>query len=200
MIVDLLGYYTPTDTATAGRFEPLPAPTRVMDTRRAATFAPGETRTFTVPGAAGASAVAINLTSVTDAPGFWQVYAQGSPAPGTSNLNSPAGISAAIANQAIVTVDAAGAISIYSQSGGDLIIDLVGTYTGAAAPASTTGLFVPMTTPTRIVDTRIAGPESTRRHDPPSMHASFEVRSPTTRRSVDATCRPWCSTPPRSTR
>jgi peptidoglycan hydrolase-like protein with peptidoglycan-binding domain len=155
VIIDLLGYYTPTATATAGRFAPLAAPKRVLDTRGWGRFAAGETRTFAVPGAAGANAVAVNLTSVTTAPGFWQVYANGSSRPATSNLNSPPGIFAAIANQAIVGVDASGSISIFSQSGGDLIIDVVGTYTGAAAPNGTAGLFVPMSTPTRIVDTRV---------------------------------------------
>ena len=175
VIVDLLGYYTPADTATAGRFEPLRAPTRVLDTRGAATFSAGETRAFTVPVAAGASAVALNLTAVTNTPGFWQAYAQGSPAPATSNLNSPAGQSAAIANQAIVTVDANGAISIFSENGGDLIIDLVGTYTGDTAPSSTTGLFVPMSTPTRIVDTRIAALNPLGGTTRPPMNGTFEV-------------------------
>ena len=155
VIVDLLGYYTAADTATAGRFESLPAPTRVMDTRRVATFAPGETRGFTIPGAAGANAVAVNLTSVTTRPGYWQVYPMGGAVPATSNLNSPSGGNAVAANQAIVTVDAGGGINIYSEQGGDLIIDLVGTYTGAGAPASSVGLFVPTTSPTRIVDTRV---------------------------------------------
>ena len=58
-----------------------------------------------------------------------------------------------MANQAIVTVDPSGTVNIFSEQGGDLLIDLVGTYTGAAAPSSTAGLFVPMTAPTRIVDT-----------------------------------------------
>lgn len=154
VIVDLLGYYTPAASATAGRFQALPAPSRILDTRRVATFFPGETRSFTVPGAAGASAVAINLTAVTNNAGYWQVYPQGGAVPATSNLNSPSGPNGTIANQAVVTVDAAGAISIYSEAGGDLIIDLVGTFTGAGAPDSTEGLFVPMTSPTRIVDTR----------------------------------------------
>ena len=106
VIVDLLGYYTPADTATAGRFQALPAPTRVMDTRNVAPFKPGEARNFTVPGAAGASAIAVNLTAITGNPGYWQAYPQGTPAPATSNLNSPPGIFAIAANQAIVTVDA----------------------------------------------------------------------------------------------
>ncbi len=156
VIVDLLGYYTSADTATAGRFQALPAPTRVLDTRNVATFAQGETRNFTIPGAAGASAVALNLTAVTAVGGYWQVWPQGGAQPATSNLNSPAGWGAVAANQAIVTVDAAGAISIYSESGGDLLIDVVGSYTGASAPADTVGLFVPMISPTRIVDTRVA--------------------------------------------
>ena len=156
VIVDLLGYYTPAVSATAGRFSPLPAPARALDTRGVARFGAGETRTFTVPGAAGASAVALNLTSVTTAPGYWQVFAKGSAQPATSNLNSPPGIFAVVANQAIVTVDTAGRISIFSQAGGDLIIDVVGTYTGTSAADGTSGLFVPMNTPTRIVDTRVA--------------------------------------------
>ena len=175
VIVDLLGYYTPAETATSGRFRPLAAPTRVMDTRGAATFAAGETRRFVVPGAAGASAVAVNLTASTTGPGYWQVFPNGSPVPATSNLNSPSGIPAVIANQAIVAVDAAGAISIYSENGGDLIIDLVGTYTGAGAPASSTGLFVPMTAPTRIADTRIAALSPTGTTSAVVPGGSFEV-------------------------
>ncbi|HYN33890.1 MAG TPA: peptidoglycan-binding protein [Ilumatobacteraceae bacterium] len=175
VIVDLLGYYTAADTATAGRFEALAAPTRVMDTRRVATFAPGETRAFTIPGAAGANAVAVNLTSLTTTPGYWQVYPTGGAAPATSNLNSPAGFNAVVANQAIVTVDAGGSINIFSEQGGDLLIDLVGTYTGAGAPASTIGLFVPTTSPTRIVDTRSAALNPLGGATRPEPASTFEV-------------------------
>ncbi len=155
-IVDLLGYYTLADSSAAGRFEPLSAPSRVLDTRRVSTFGAGETRTFAVPGAAGASAVAINLTALTTRPGYWQLYPQDGTVPFTSNLNSPPGTNAIVANQAIVPVNAAGGITIYSEGGGDLLIDLVGTFTDGSAPVTTDGLFVPLTSPTRIVDTRIA--------------------------------------------
>jgi peptidoglycan hydrolase-like protein with peptidoglycan-binding domain len=155
-IVDLLGYYTPAASATAGRFQPLAAPTRVLDTRGVATFNAGESRSFTVPGAAGASAVAVNLTAITGNSGYWQLYPQGGAVPTTSNLNSPSGFAAVAANQAIIPVDAAGGVTIFSEGGGDLLIDLVGTFTSATAPASADGLFVPLTTPTRIVDTRVA--------------------------------------------
>jgi lipoprotein-anchoring transpeptidase ErfK/SrfK len=175
VIVDMLGYYTPAASATVGRFAPLPAPRRVLDTRGLGPFGAGETRNFTVPGAAGASAVAVNLTSVTLAPGYWQVFASGSPRPATSNLNSPPGIFAVAANQAIVPVDATGSISIFSQSGGDIIIDVVGTYTGAAAADSTAGLFVPMNTPTRMVDTRLPAMNPLGGATRPSPGWRFEV-------------------------
>ena len=174
-IVDLLGYYTATDTATSGRFEALPAPTRVLDTRGIANFAPGETRNFTIPGAAGASAAAVNLTSVTARPGYWQLYPQGGAKPATSNLNSPPGIQAIAANQAIVSVDPSGGITIFSEAGGDLIIDLVGTYTGDSAPAGTDGLFVPAASPTRIVDTRLAALNPLGETTRPEPGWSFEV-------------------------
>ena len=154
VIVDLLGYYTPTVSSTSGRFTPLAAPSRVLDTRDGTLFGQGEARTIAIPGAAGASAVALNVTALSVLPGFWQLFAAGSAAPTTSNLNSPTGLGAIVANQAIVPVDAAGAITVFSQSGGHLLIDLVGMYTGTGAADSSDGLFVPLGTPTRIVDTR----------------------------------------------
>ncbi len=175
VVVDFLGYYTPAASATSGRFQALGAPQRVFDTRESVILAPGETRDFTVPGAAGASAVAVNLTAVSVAEGYWQAYAQGTTAPATSNLNSPPGLFAIVANQAIVPVDAAGTLTIFSQSGGHLIIDLVGTYTGAGAPSGTDGLFVPMTSPTRIVDTRVAGLNPLGGTTRPAQGARFEV-------------------------
>ena len=154
VLVDMLGYYAPTAAATAGRFVPLAAPSRMLDTRsNGSVFAAQETRTFTAPGATGASAVALNVTAIGAAAGFWQVFPAGTTAPSSSNLNStsPGHVSA---NQVIVPVNAAGQFSVYSQSGGDLLLDIVGTFTGAAAPSSSDGLFVPLTTPTRFLDTR----------------------------------------------
>lgn len=156
VVVDMLGYYAPTAAATSGRFVPLAAPSRMLDTRAtAAAFAGGETRIFAAPGAAGSSAVALNVTAIGAAAGFWQVFPAGTTAPTSSNLNSAAAghISA---NQVIVPVDAAGQFSVFSQTGGDLVIDIVGTFTDATAASSTAGLFVPLATPTRFLDTRVA--------------------------------------------
>ncbi|MEO6123465.1 MAG: L,D-transpeptidase family protein [Ilumatobacteraceae bacterium] len=156
VLVDMLGYYSPTDAATSGRFIPLAAPSRMLDTRTTTTpFTAGQTQTFTAPGAAGSAAVALNVTAIGAAAGFWQVFPAGTTPPTSSNLNSAAAghISA---NQVIVPVDAAGQFSVFSQTGGDLVIDIVGTFTGDTAPSSTVGLFVPLSTPTRFLDTRIA--------------------------------------------
>jgi hypothetical protein len=83
------------------------------------------------------------------------VFQAGTPVPATSNLNST-GAGAVSANQVIVPVDAAGNISVFTTAGGDVIVDVIGTYTSAAAPDATDGLFVPLATPTRFLDTRTA--------------------------------------------
>jgi hypothetical protein len=154
LIVDLLGYYTPAASSTGGRLQPLPSPSRLLDTRPDKTgLAPDETRTINIPHAVGAAAVALNITTIAWQGGYWQVFQAGTPVPATSNLNST-GAGAVSANQVIVPVDAAGNISVFTTAGGDVIVDVIGTYTSAAAPDATAGLFVPLATPTRFLDTR----------------------------------------------
>lgn len=156
VVVDVLGYYAPVASATAGRFVPLAAPSRMTDTRTTSSpMLAGETRDFTAPGAAGSSAVALNVTAIGTNPGYWQVVPKGATLPNSSNLNTifPGQTTA---NQVIVPVDADGRFSVFSLQGGEVIIDVVGTFTGATAPLSTDGLFVPLDTPTRFLDTRSA--------------------------------------------
>ena len=157
VIVDMLGYYESAATATAGRFVPLTKPARMLDTRDSSSpLAAGQTRTQSVSGAAGAAAAVLNVTTIGSNPGYWQVFAAGSSPPVTSNLNTMfAG--QIIASQVIVPLDATGRFSVYSDAGGHLIIDVVGTFTGASAPSSTNGLFVPLATPRRFFDTRVQG-------------------------------------------
>jgi len=47
-------------------------------------------------------------------------------------------------------------MNVYSSAGGHLIVDVIGYFTGASAPANSDGLFVPMT-PVRRLDTRQSG-------------------------------------------
>jgi LPXTG-site transpeptidase (sortase) family protein len=156
IVVDVFGYYAPAGAATAGRFVAV-APRRAIDTRTGRTpLAPGAIAhvPFDAILPADASAVVANLT-VTEAkaPGYWTAWPAGGPRPLTSNLNSTAA-GQTVANQIIVPVGA-GAIDVYSQSGGHVLVDVTGYFTGAGAPSSGAGLYVPVT-PTRVLDTRTA--------------------------------------------
>jgi L,D-transpeptidase catalytic domain/Putative peptidoglycan binding domain len=158
LIVDFLGYYAPATAATAGRFTPLAAPQRFVDTRQPGQSAlfPTSTIEYRAPGAAGASAVVLNVTVVALSGGFWTVFPSGQPVPDASNLNVsyPGHV---VANQVIVPVDADGDFSVYTYGGGHAIIDLIGSFTGASAPSSTAGLFTALDRPTRFLDTRSTG-------------------------------------------
>jgi LPXTG-site transpeptidase (sortase) family protein len=156
VVVDVFGYYAPAGSATAGRFVPV-GPQRAFDSRTGGmAVAPGATAHVAFAGIlpADASAVVANLT-VTEATaaGYWTAWPTGAPRPATSNLNSAAA-GQTIANQIIVPV-AAGGIDVFSQSGGHLVVDVTGYFTGPKAPSSNAGLYVPAT-PTRVLDTRTA--------------------------------------------
>ena len=160
LIADVQGYYTPAASAQAGLFRPV-TPTRLLDTRspnaiRTGPVAAGGQVDLDVAGIAGlpadATAAALKVT-VTEsaASGFWTVFPSGTVPPTASNLNVE-GAGGTIANQ-VLTPLSGGRASIFSQSGGQLIVDLVGWFTGPSTPANDVGLFVPVT-PSRLLDTR----------------------------------------------
>jgi LPXTG-site transpeptidase (sortase) family protein len=157
LVVDAFGVYQAAAQATAGRLVPL-APTRVFDTRsNHAPLMAGDSRTVDLTAVVPrtAAAVVLNLTvTTTPAPGFFTVWAAGGERPNTSNLNV-ASSGETVANQVIVPMHD-GAVNIFSQSGGDVIVDVDGYFTGDDAPVSSDGLFVPVT-PTRLLDTRAPG-------------------------------------------
>jgi hypothetical protein len=159
LIADVQGYYAPVSSSSAGRFKPM-TPNRVLDTRlsnaiHTGPVAPGQTvdidfRPWGV--ADDAIAVVLNVTvTAATAPGYWTAFAAGTERPVASNLNvtTPG---QTIANQVITPV-AGGAATFFSQSGGALIVDIAGYYTGASTVVGTDGLFVPVS-PYRLVDTR----------------------------------------------
>ena len=173
LVADVPGYYLPAAAAQAGRFVPL-TPTRLLDTREAnsiqqGALAPNQAITVNVAGLAGlptdAAAAALKVT-VTDstASGYWTVYPTGSARPTASNINVD-GAGTTIANQVLARLSG-GKATVYSQSGGQVVIDLVGWFTGASAASSDSGLFVPVT-PTRLLDSRqppltgVPGPNGT---------------------------------------
>jgi hypothetical protein len=155
VVVDMLGAYERSDATAAGRFLPLASPTRILDTRNFLTLNPVSTTEVHVPDTHGASAAVLNVTTIATAAGYWTVFPADSTPPVAANLNSlyPFHV---VANQVIVPLNADGDFNVFSQSGGHLIVDLVGLMTGPSAPVSTDGLFVPLSSPTRFLDTRDA--------------------------------------------
>ncbi len=159
VVVDLVGYYTPSATATStGRLVSRPAPTRIYDSRNSSVMIAGETRTISVPDSisSSTSAVVLSVTVIGLSEGYWQVFPSGNNKPDSSNLNSFA-IGAISANQVITSVNQNGQVDVYSSGGGHVIVDLVGSFTGSNAPQSTDGLFVPLDSPSRFLDTRATG-------------------------------------------
>ncbi|MBI5090680.1 MAG: DUF4394 domain-containing protein, partial [Actinobacteria bacterium] len=157
LIADVLGYYAP-PTATSGRFTAL-SPTRLADTRTSgAKLGVGGTVTVPVLGqqgvpATGVSAVLVNVAGTeAAAPGFVTVYASGTARPATSNLNLEMTGSTA-SNLAIVPVGADGSVTVFSQSGTHIIVDVAGWFGDATSKGGYSGLFVPVS-PSRVLDTR----------------------------------------------
>ena len=167
LLADVLGYYQPTASASAGRLVPLP-PTRLLDTRGGGSIGysgdkPGAGTTVTLPIAGtggvpptGAIAVVLNVTATeADGFGYVTVYPDGD-APVASNLNLQyAGQT--IANQVIVRLGGDGAIRLFTYGSTHLLADVVGWFTDATAKASSDGLFVPVS-PYRVLDSRSAAP------------------------------------------
>ena len=106
--------------------------------------------------ASGASAVAMVLTG-TDAVGggFATAWPTGQALPNASVLNLAPGDTRA--NLVVVPIGAGGKVSLQTSLGMHLIADVAGWFTNASQPASTSGLFVPIT-PTRLLDTPPARP------------------------------------------
>jgi hypothetical protein len=151
--VDLTGVFVTASSSRSGRFTPV-APRRVIDTRDSAALAAGGELDVPLPAgvAADAVAVALTITSVGErAPGYLSARPAGSPPTATSFVNVN-GSGQAVAASTIVPVSASG-LTIGSHSGGHVIVDLLGWFTGPSAPASSTGLFVQIV-PARILDTR----------------------------------------------
>jgi hypothetical protein len=158
LLMDVAGYWLPATTATSGRFSPT-TPVRVLDTRSGSKPAPRATVNATVAGGssgvpADASAVAVTITAAdATGAGFITAWAAGQPRPDASNVNLP-GAGAIVPNLAIVPVGAGGQISLFTDAGTHLLVDVAGWFSGSSAASSDEGLFVPVS-PKRLVDSRV---------------------------------------------
>lgn len=156
LVIDVQGYFA-TSSAGGDLFASV-GPIRLIDTRvqpLSRPFAGSITRVNT--GAApGTSAVLVNLTMVDgQQPGYITADRCGALVAGPqtrSSGNHPT--STAIANLAVVPVDADGAFCIYNQQPVNLVVDLQGAFAG---PPSTGLKFTP-SEPLRKLDTRVGVP------------------------------------------
>ncbi len=152
-------------TASSGQYVAM-TPVRVLDTRSSLGFAPmgpNSTSSLQITGANGIPATNvvavvgnITVTGATSG-GYLAAFPAGGAVPYVSNVNFTAGQT--VANLATVPVSSTGMISfhsyLYNQAAGgsvQVIFDVQGYYSSAIANGS--GLYVPLSNPTRIADTR----------------------------------------------
>jgi hypothetical protein len=78
-----------------------------------------------VPASTAATAVVLNVTVTgTAGNGYVTVFGSGTARPATSSLNYVRGQT--VANQVIAKVGSDGKVSVYTQTGADIIVDVVG--------------------------------------------------------------------------
>jgi hypothetical protein len=163
----------PTAAADAepSRYVPLPTPTRVLDTRPTSPIGPAaligdrwpgrivDVPVNRIPGAdpAVVTAVAANVTVVAaDQPGYTQAFPTGrATLAGFSNSNIDTG-NQTRPNFMVIPVGRDGTLSIYSTSGGDLLVDVLGTFEATDGPVGA-GRLVDLPVARRVLDTRAVG-------------------------------------------
>ena len=164
VIVDLFGYYAPSNSASPmGRYVPL-TPSRLMDTRNGTgtclnSTTPQSTACHPLSGnqtdmlavtnrggvpLTGVNSVELNVTVVNPSnAGYLTVYTTGTSQPTVSNLNFSAGET--ISNRVIVA-PGSGYVSIYNFSGNvDVVVDVNGWYNDGAAATTPGYIFTPIT-------------------------------------------------------
>jgi len=113
-----------------------------------------------MPEAVPADAEAVVMTLTADQ-GLATGYIQAVPTGGATPLGASSNINIdrtgeTMADTVIVPLGADGTVTLLTQSGAHLVVDVVGYFTGTSAPSATTGLFIPIP-PTRVRDTRVTG-------------------------------------------
>lgn len=170
--VDVTAAFVPADSATAGRFVPLPAGRRLLDTRTASRPTADAVTNISLPDGvpADATAVAVTITATgTQNRGFFTLYPASTDRPNASALNID-GLGQFRTATAIVPVNEGG-FDIYQSLGSHLVVDMTGWFTGDSAESSTEGLYVPVA-PVRLRDTR---PEASPIHPGGSIEIPLAV-------------------------
>ena len=138
----------------ASQYTSLASPARLVDTRLSTKVAPGGTLVVGVAGTNGipanATAAVLNVTvTQPDGGGFTTVFPTGSALPTTSTLNVD-GTGQTRAALTTVPLGSNGSVSVFSERGSQIIVDVVGYYGPAVSAA---GRLVPLA-PSRLLDTR----------------------------------------------
>ncbi|MBV9769909.1 MAG: SBBP repeat-containing protein [Bryobacterales bacterium] len=179
VIIDISGYFAPSNTPQGMEFYPL-TPCRIADTRNAdgpfggPEMTAQQTRSFPVASSscnvpALAQAYSLNMTVVPSGYlAYLSVWPDGESQPLVSTLNDTTG--AVVANAAIVPAGANGAVDVFVNNTSNVIMDMNGYF---APPGNTGALYFYPVTPCRVVDTRaISG--FTGSFGPPSLAAQVE--------------------------
>ena len=170
VLVDVVGFFDVTTggASTFGRYVPT-NPAVAADT---ATPSGGSNLYSRTPGAAnesvvnvslagrfgitsGANAVALLVTAVgatTASGGHITVVPQGAAVPSTSSVNVN-GLADVRTNLVVVPLGGDGSVDVRLRSVANVVVAVVGSFTGSGAPSSTAGAFVAIA-PSRAVDTR----------------------------------------------
>lgn len=171
VIVDVVGFFDVASVSAAGRLTPL-GPARAADTRQPISdtnlysrAAAGGDTTVNVPLAgrldvtSAVSAVVLTVTALSDVgadEGFVTVYPGGGSLPSISNVNTSANGDRR-ANLVVVPLGADGSVDLRLHVVTDVIVDVVGAFTGSSATVDSAGLYR-MIAPSREVDTRTSTP------------------------------------------
>lgn len=161
VVIDINGYFDSQNAAALPFFTLTPC--RIVDTRNpngpfgGPALQPNGPRSFNLPAGgcnepASAQAYSLNATVVPSGPlGFLTLWPSSQPQPLVSTLNSPDG--RVVANAAIVSAGASGAVSAFAAGTTSLVLDTNGYFgpTGNTPALS----FFPIT-PCRVTDTRNA--------------------------------------------
>lgn len=110
---------------------------------------------FSVPSDASAVVLNVTATNPTSA-GYLTVFPTGQSTPTASNINYTAG--EAVPNLVEVGLSSLGQASIYSSAPTNVVVDLEGYVASVAGSGSGGGLYNPLSSPTRICDTRPNNP------------------------------------------
>ncbi|HKD83890.1 MAG TPA: YncE family protein [Terriglobales bacterium] len=197
VILDINGYFEVPGENTL-QFYPL-APCRVFDTRTASGILGGpylfggQERDFPVlasdcqiPSNAIAYSMNFTVVAVANKPLIYlTVWPAGQNQPEASTLNNPT--ATVVANAAIVSAGAGGAIAAYGNQDTQLIGDINGYF---AAPSGQGLSFYPAF-PCRVIDTRLSGGPFNGQRNPPVNVAGSQCRTPATARGSSST-QPWC--------